>query len=87
MKDTTDMKTVVKVIYSTKVNCYDVNIVHFRLAAPQCSLLEVAALQTLSTQSGSTCHYEVGCKHGDVSCNVALLITDGSADFSICDHD
>ena len=85
MKDSTDMKMVVKVIYTEEVDCYDVNIVHVRQVTSECSLLKVAALQTGSTQSGSICYYEVPCNHGDVICNVGLLIANESADFSICE--
>ena len=85
MKDVNETRRNVNITYGVNVHCMDVNILYYRKGTPECSFLKVAALGAGSTQTVSTCHYEVLCDQGNVTCNVEFAITDGVVDFSLCE--
>ena len=84
-KDAEDTTIVVDFSYSTNVNCRKVNMVHYHKVTPECSYWMRAALQTGSTYTGSNCHYKILCDHGNVTCNIELMIIDKSVEFSLCE--
>ena len=85
IKDVKHVRRDVNITYSTDVSCNDINIVHYRKMASDCSFLKPARIQTGSDQSGTTCHYVVQCNPGNITCNVEFAISDGSLDFSLCE--
>ena len=85
IKDVTKTRKFIKFTYNTNVSYKEVNIVHYHKVVPECSFLKVAALETGSDETGSTCRYEVQCDDGNVTCKIELLLTGGNVTFSLCE--
>ena len=85
IKDVTETRKFIKFTYNTSFNCKEVNTLHYRNVAHECSFLKLAALETGSDETGSNCRYEVQCDDGNVTCKIELLLTDGNVTFSLCE--
>ena len=85
IKDVNEIRRTIEVTYSGEVICNEVNTIHYSQMGTNCSFLKVAALETGSDETGSTCRYEAPCDDGDVICNIDFVITDGSMEFSLCE--
>ena len=83
IKDVGETRKIIKFTYNTNINYKEVNMVYYHEVVPECSFLKVAALETGSDETGSTCRYEVQCDDGNVTCKIELLLADGNVTFSL----
>ena len=85
IKDVHKTKKVIDATFNTEVNCKDANTLYYRKVTPDCSYLKMAARETGSAKTGTTCGYVVPCNYGNVTCKVDLVIIKGNVDFSLCE--
>ena len=75
----------IKAYFGTVMNCKDVNIFHYKLESATCNSIKMALLVAGSPDSAYDCHFELQCKHGDVTCTIELLVRKENISFSICE--